>query len=374
MAKKRTVRRKPAPEKPRKPRRPRPAIALAPIRPAHRAGKAMAGAGGLEALAPAAGDTIDVTFRLRNVQGALVRDPLGIFTFKRLTGGHQLADQGRTELTGAAVSFSIAADREAATCEIDLQRYRVNRSPVFMTATGSSPAFDVPLLREPDEWRPRFTPWAALPGDFAALQAVLVASADVALLDTPQRFPSLAGDAYDAVADATAILAKAALLNVYYRLRTTGPPIVGAGRWFSFVQRIVAVGRERFVAFVKAEMADAVRNILDHIDEFDQEFERADSSLHLKNVPIDLRPRIAQVFSLKSSHKQGNYQLTLIELSQPQEVLLDADIDESGTFWGHFRDVFKHKITGGTHPVDVHEILVRQEGQTAGFDLGYSLV
>ena len=71
---------------------------------------------------------------------------------------------------------------------------------------------------------------------------------------------------------------------------------------------------------------------------------------------------------------KGNFQLTLTHLSAPDEMLLDADIDENGTLLGHFLDLFKHKITGGTHPNDIHELLVLQEGQSAGFDLGYQLV
>jgi hypothetical protein len=307
------------------------------------------------------------------VNGDLVRDPEGIFTFRRLTGG-QFADQARLELRGAAIRFAVPADREVAICEIDLQRYRMARSPVFMAATGSSHAFDGSLLREPAAWRSMFTPWAALPAAFTALRDALTASADVALLGTGHTFPSLAGAAYDNVAESGAVLAKTALLNVYYRLRTASPPIAGGDTWFTHVERIVAIGQERILAFVRPEMARVVREIRASIDAFDGDFELADASLHRKNVPAALQPRIADMYSIKSTHDQGNYQLTLIELQGSDSVLLDADIDESGTFWGHARDVFKHKVTGGTHPVDIHEILVRQDRRTPGFDLGYTLV
>ena len=349
-------------------RRPRKTIELAPTlraRTAPAAARARATADGP--------DTAQITLALRNVNGDLVRDPEGIFTFRRLTGGHQLADQARLELRGAAVSFAIPADREAAVCEIDLQRYRFATSPVFMTATGSSHTFDGSLLREPSEWRSRFTPWAALPDTFTALRDVLTKSQNIALLDTTHTFPSLAGPAYDAVVEREAVLAKTALLNIYHRLRTAGPPIVGGDRWFTHVESVVAIGQERILAFVRPEMARVVREIRANIDAFDKDFERADSSLHRKNVPAALQPRIADMFSIKSTHDQGNYQLTLVELSGPDAVLLDADIDESGTFWGHARDLFKHKVTGGTHPVDIHEILVRQARDEPGFDLGYTL-
>ncbi|MEO6010840.1 MAG: hypothetical protein ABIU38_22525 [Vicinamibacteraceae bacterium] len=307
-----------------------------------------------------------------------MRDPLGIFTFKRLSGGHQVAEQGRVELRGAAVRFAIAADRDSTLCELDLQRYRFARSPVFMTATGSSHAFDGSLLREPDEWRPRFTPWASLSDLFERLREVLRGSEDIALLDTDRTLPSFADAAYDAVADLKAdrkaVLAKTALLNIYYRLRTAGPPIAGAEPWFSFVQKVIAIDKERVLAYVEPEMARVVREVLDSIEHFKDDFEPADSSLHRKNVPAALQPRIRKMFSIKSSHDQGNYQLTIIELGGPDAVLLDADIDESGTFWGHARDLFKHVVTGGTHPVDIHEILVRQERTTPGFDLGYALI
>ena len=59
--------------------------------------------------------------------------------------------------------------------------------------------------------------------------------------------------------------------------------------------------------------------------------------------------------------------------TDPDQVLLDADIDESGDLLGHVLDLFKHKVTGGTHPHDIHELLVLQEGTGEGFDLGYRL-
>ena len=83
---------------------------------------------------------------------------------------------------------------------------------------------------------------------------------------------------------------------------------------------------------------------------------------------------VVLMVSIKSTHSKGNFQLTLTHLAGPDEVLLDTDIDENGDLLAHFLDLFKHKITGGTHPHDIHEVLVHQEGQSPGFDLGYRLV
>ncbi len=138
--------------------------------------------------------------------------------------------------------------------------------------------------------------------------------------------------------------------------------------------RLIAIGRERFLAFVEPEMETLVRQIHTHIDEFRADYERTPAENHRGNVPATLQSRITSMISIKSTHSKGNFQLTLTHLSSPDEVLLDTDIDENGALLAHFFDLFKHKITGGTHPHDVHELLVLQEGQTSGFDLGYRLV
>jgi hypothetical protein len=140
------------------------------------------------------------------------------------------------------------------------------------------------------------------------------------------------------------------------------------------VSRLVAIGRERFLAFVEPDMETLVRQIHTNIDEFRADYERTPSENHRGNVPAALQSRITSMVSIKSTHSRGNFQLTLTHLSNPDEVLLDADIDESGELLGHLADVLKHKISGGTHPHDVHEILAFQNREVAGFDLGYRLV
>jgi hypothetical protein len=60
-------------------------------------------------------------------------------------------------------------------------------------------------------------------------------------------------------------------------------------------------------------------------------------------------------------------------MAKSREVLLDADIDERGDLLGHFLDLFKHKVTGRTHPFDIHELLVLQAGNGPRFDPGYHL-
>jgi hypothetical protein len=150
--------------------------------------------------------------------------------------------------------------------------------------------------------------------------------------------------------------------------------VSGTKPWFVFVQEIIAIGRERFLALVAPEMETLVRQIHEHIDDFRADYERTPAENHRDNVPAPMQPRITGMVSIKSTHAKGNFQLTLTHLANPDQVLLDADIDESGALLAHLFDVFKHRLTGGTHPHDIHEILLLQQGKEPGFDLGYRLV
>ena len=77
---------------------------------------------------------------------------------------------------------------------------------------------------------------------------------------------------------------------------------------------------------------------------------------------------------LKTTEDQGNLQLTVGRGTDPdtgaETWLLDADIDENGALLAHLGDLFKHRFTGGTHPIDIHEYLLVAH---AGIDLGYTL-
>jgi hypothetical protein len=316
-----------------------------------------------------------VTLELRDVSNRLIRDPETFFTFRRVDDRRQIGDQLALELTGSPTVFQLpVATGEMVVCELDTKRFRFAHSPVFFRSPGRPITKKTQLLREPKEWTPRFTRWSDLPPGFADLKRVLRTSPDVTLFKAPQSIaPLLVEGSYDGMSGDDIIMAKTALLNAHYRLNTVREP-VSARNWFSFVSRIVAIGRERFLAFVDPEMETLVRQIHANIEEFRADYERTPSENHRGNVPADLQPRISSMISIKSSHSKGNFQLTLTHLSAPDEVLLDVDIDENGELLGHIVDLFKHKITGGTHPHDIHELLVLQEGESPGFDLGYRLI
>jgi hypothetical protein len=328
------------------------------------------------ARADAALETLEVTLELRDVSDRSIRDPETFFTFRRLSDHRQIGDQLQLELLGAPAVFNLpVATGEVVVCEIDPKRFRFVQSPVFFRSPGPPITRRSQLFREPKEWTPRFTRWNDLPAAFGGLKRVLSVSPRITLFKEADPIAELLVEAtYDGMSGEDVILAKTALLNTYFRLSHASEPVSANRSWFSFVSRLVAIGRERFLAFVDPEMETLVRQIHTHIDQFSADYERTPAENHRGNVPAALQNRIANMISIKSTHSKGNFQLTLTHLSNPDEVLLDTDIDEHGDLLGHFLDLFKHKITGGTHPHDVHELLVLQEGQTPGFDLGYRLV
>lgn len=345
------------------------------LAPARERGTAPRGSAARTLARAAAPETIQVTFDLRDVSGRLVRDPETFFTFRRLSDNRQIGDQLQLELTGSPVVFDLpVATGEVSVCQFDPKRFRFASSPVFLRSPGQPIKKQSQLFREPKEWTPRFTRWADLPAAFAPLKRVLGVSPDITLFKDDNLLGALLVEAaYDGLSANRVAAAKTALLNSYFRLNRTVEP-VSAQSWFSFVLRVVAIGPERFLAFVKPEMETLVRQIHAHIDQFSADYERTPAENHRGNVPAALQSRITSMISIKSTHSKGNFQLTLTHLSNPDEVLLDTDIDENGQLLAHFFDLFKHKITGGTHPHDIHELLLLQEGQTTGFDLGYRLV
>jgi hypothetical protein len=328
------------------------------------------------ARAAAAPETLQVTLELRDVSDRLIRDPETFFTFRRVADRRQIGDQLVLELTGTPSVFELpVATGDIAVCEVDTKRFRFAHSPVFFRSPGGPISRRSQLLREPKEWTPRFTRWNDLPASFGDLKRVLAASPGVTLFKgvDPIADQLLVESAYDGMSSENVTLAKTALLNSHFRLKGSVEPVSNSRSWFSFVSRVIAIGQERFLAFVEPEMETVVRQIHAHIDEFRADYERTPSENHRGNVPAALQNRITSMISIKSTHSKGNFQLTLTHLSGPDEVLLDTDIDENGELLGHVADLFKHKITGGTHPHDIHEILVLQDGKAPGFDLGYRL-
>jgi hypothetical protein len=342
--------------------------------PPHAVGTAPAAQPGFTARA-VAGATLQVTLDLIDVSGRPLDDPETFFTFRRLAANRQVGDQVAMALTGTAPAFDVPAFvGEVLVCDIDPKRFRFVQSPVFFATPGPPIRKTSQLLREPAEWTARFTRWQDLPGSFTDLKTALGRSLVVThFKDGAPIGGPLVGATYDGLAGEPLVLAKAALLNAYSRLGRMMEPISGARSWFSFIERIIAIGRERFLAVVDPQMEALVRLIDEHIGQFSAEYEKTPAGNHRGNVPVAMQGRIASMVSIKSTDRTGNVQLTMTRLTGPDEVLLDCDIDENGELLKHTLDLLRHKFSGGTHPYDIHELLLLQAGEDAGVDLGYRL-
>lgn len=259
---------------------------------------------------------------------------------------------------------------------VTLSRYRSRPIPFFPLTHGQTHSVALQVVRQADEWQASFTPWDELSGRFRSLQRVLDASPD---LKVPggRRFGSLTRAEYDSVAGTGAeALAKACLLNLHHKMSGLTDPTTGGRRWFTYLDRILELRRDRLIGIAQPAMGDSIRAIKANIAAIPG-YRNEGAAHHHGNLPLDRYEAAAgDMFGIKSSEEKGNVQFSMapaVDRETGDRVLLiDADIDEDGTFFGHLLEVFEHKVTGKkTHPFDVREIFGASD---PGFDAGYRLV
>lgn len=255
-------------------------------------------------------------------------------------------------------------------CEIAPRRFRHRQAGFFTLTDRETIKRSLTVLRLPDQWNARFERWKQLPAHFLALKTVLANSPDLKVTGGPP-LGAFVDAGYDDVDDKPTILAKACMLNLYAKLGGLIEPTGTNRSWFSFLSRILEIGRERLIALVQPGMAAIVEKILLNPEQYQEYRAAEDPEGHRKNVPEPHRPRIQRVFSIKSGEKNANLQITVFTTDDPGLVVLDADIDENGELLAHLADVFKHWFTGGTHPFDIHEYLILGNQDLR---LGYELV
>ncbi|HKX31446.1 MAG TPA: hypothetical protein VJ302_27415 [Blastocatellia bacterium] len=259
--------------------------------------------------------------------------------------------------------------------EVRPGRYRHCRINFFTLNDEEQRRHRLRVLRDPEKWRARFQPWRELPGHFEPLKELLSVSTIDVIGGAPLgRFVE---ETYDGVTEPRAIMAKASLLNLFAKLTMVPEPIGRRLPWFHFIRQLLMIGRERLYAVVDEEMGEIVRHLLRHLDRFDH-YELADAGLHSQSMRACLpgyQISESEFFSIKTDERYANLQLTLAPARDPQGrdvLLLDADIDENGDLLNHLIDVvLTHPVTGGTHPFDIHEYLLRED---RNLQLGYELV
>lgn len=260
-------------------------------------------------------------------------------------------------------------------CSVSPKRYRNFDTGFFTLSTAEPKRLEVQALRDPQQWSAQFVQWNGLPNEFRRLQQVLDVS-EVRIIKG-EKLGKFTENKYDSAKAEKTILAKTALLNLFAKLTILKEPIGGRTPWFSFVDQLLALDRERFYALVDVEMGEIVRHIKENLPEFDG-YKSTVASNHfdkLQETLPEFRIFKSKMFSIKTDEVAGNLQLTLApakDAAGNDVLLLDADIDENGDLLSHMMDVFfVHPFTGGTHPFDIHEYLVMAHGNPS---LGYELV
>jgi hypothetical protein len=273
------------------------------------------------------------------------------------------------EHTFAVLAFP---QEENLLCEVTPPRFRQRRSGIFTLTDKETIVRNLNLFRRPDKFSANFTEWNQLPSHFLSFKSTLNKSSALKVKGgkTLGKFTEAT---YDGVTEKIELTAKAALLNLYTKLTDLIEPTAGKEPWFSFVQEIVEIGKERFIAIVDPRMGETIRTIKGDFGKF-KDYKPTPAQNHFGNIPTVYQVQKSKMFSIKSTEDHGNVQLTMApgkDASGNDLLILDADIDENGQLLAHLADLFKHKFSGGTHPFDIHEYLSLENPNRP---LGYELV
>ena len=312
---------------------------------------------------------------LLDVSGAEATDPDTKLTVRRGTS-QEVIKVFRTSFPPARQFVLPAFPTEHVLAPfIEPSRYRSKPLPFFTLTHGKTITRNVTVFREPSEWNPAFTKWNALSDRFDPLKEVLADSPGLRVCGAAS-IEDFTGANYDkATDDARVVLSKSSMLNLFAKLAELREPINKRKSWFLFVQQLLEIGRERFIAVVDEDMADRITTIRDNIDDFHDVYTRAPIGDHHKNLPATYSVAKKTLVSIKTTEDNGNVQLTVGRGTDPESGeeawLLDTDIDENGKLLAHLGDPFKHRFTAGTHPIDIHEYLALTYPD---IDLGYDLL
>jgi hypothetical protein len=283
----------------------------------------------------------------------------------------------------AVIDFELPGSMQPMFVEVVPHRFR-SEQVVIHPMEGTVVPAQMTLLRLRGAWSPKFVALSHLSSPrFDSFNSVVRASHEVDL-----KVGAKIGDlsaAYDSLSSPAALLAKMALLNLYSVLTDSNDPLSGqpAQPWFSYVKEIVRLDQERFIALVDAELFENVNSILGDMDRWGPEgyFPEASTCFHSGNIPDRFMSEDCQTISVKKKYGIGNVQLTLSSIRKDDIAyhILDCDMDEHANIVLHAGDMGEHEFTGGTAPIEVHDLIAEQlaaqeHDGLMRTDLGYELM
>lgn len=177
------------------------------------------------------------------------------------------------------------------------------------------------------------------------------------LADILERSPGVKGNTGKtgaALWDALNPLQKASVLNISTRALKTR--LEGNQRVLPAVT-LTKVEKDRCLVDVPEALVTGIESASE------KDFRSVDPTLHTPPENYERRS------SYKSHEDFGNIQFTFFQSPTGDAFAADIDIDNSSGF-RHVLDVIKHTVTGkGTHPLDIHEILVYHLEDDPGYTL-----
>ncbi len=333
-------------------------------------------------------DPIEISLSAKTLDGHDVVDPEVTIDIVEITQQDvPVAHAVIPDFKGSAIVKVQAPDSFPAwQVTASFSRYDAGAGFLFQPRSNPNPSHLFRVARLPDKWTPKFTPFDSLASPrFDVFKQIVVKSNDVDLKNGPTIGDLQAN--YDTMSDVQQIFAKAALLNLYAVLTDELDPI-GQVPWFSYVQRIVRLDQERFIAEVNAGLFENVQTIVNELASTYQAqgyFTEppADMSLHIPNIPTAYHSdaNLVNIITLKKDYEQGNVQLTVsfLRVNGVAVHLLDCDMDENRNIILHSFDLLKHLASGGTNPISMCDYILRDSAQqsdngVSNIDLGYVLV
>jgi hypothetical protein len=312
---------------------------------------------------------------IRNVENQPALDPDTRIDVKRKDGTAILRFKELNLPLNAQLEIPAFPQESNLLCDVAPKRYRHFFTEFFTLSTSAPRTIEARAMRLPKHWSARFTAWNQLSADFTPLKTALENS-NVKVIKG-EKLGKFTENKYDAVSAEKTVLAKTAFLNLFAKMTALPEPIGERLPWFSFVDRILAIDRERFYAVVNGEMGEIVKHVRANLHKF-KTYESVAADNHFEKLQETLpefRIFRSKMFSVKTDERNGNLQLTMAPARDlatgADALLLDADIDENGDLLAHLIDVlFVHPFNGGTHPFDIHEYLIlAHPNRTLGYEL-----
>src|SRR5262245_28534864 len=222
---------------------------------------------------------------LLGVDGQPTADPATFVSFIRISDGQEIGSAKRSFPPVRRFEIPAFPQERAIGCRITPERYRTREVGIFTFTEDEVIPRAPTVFRVPQKWTATFDKWTELTKEFEPLQTCLNNSKSVRVKDG-RVLGHFIEDVYDDLepGDRVTVNAKACLLNLFAKLNTLKEPVFNRKPWFGFVETLLMVGRERFIALVDEEMHSRVKMISDNIDEFDF-YKRTPVGDHAKNIP-----------------------------------------------------------------------------------------